>query len=172
MMATNDIIDRIDSYFDDIISGADQTHYTAGVLLADCRLRILELEQDVKNEQHDIGVICKEVSQVYYELTDGKISKANTKAECVLAVIDDIDDRRIDDAVKDETAQLADQHKHELGLLVRWYFASKREGWEEGEAEGEVIDYIVCHIANEVSTEWPGGWNLDRTLDAIGKLEP
>jgi hypothetical protein len=55
-----------------------------------------------------------------------------------------------------------------MWLLARWYFSSRREGWEEGEKEEEVISGVVDYFANTISGEWPQGWDLKLTLKAIG----
>ena len=52
-------------------------------------------------------------------------------------------------------------------LLARWYFASRREGWEEGEKEEEVISGVVDYFANTISGEWPSGWDLEATINTI-----
>ena len=52
-------------------------------------------------------------------------------------------------------------------LLARWYFSARREGWEEGEKEGDVINSVVDYFANTISGEWPSGWDLKTTLADI-----
>lgn len=54
-------------------------------------------------------------------------------------------------------------------LLARWYFSSRREGWEEGEKEGDVIRCVVDYFANTISGEWPSGWDLKTTLADIDR---
>ena len=54
-------------------------------------------------------------------------------------------------------------------LLARWYFSSRREGWEKGEKESDVISHVVDYFANTISGEWPSGWDLDTTLTVIDR---
>ena len=63
--------------------------------------------------------------------------------------------------------ELERREKDASRLLARWYFASRRQGWESGEKEEDVVDAVVCHLANTLSAEWPCGWNLERTLRAL-----
>ena len=50
-----------------------------------------ELDKDrVMRELHDFHFVIENVSKVYCELTGGRISKPNTSAEDVIAVVNDV----------------------------------------------------------------------------------
>lgn len=60
----------------------------------------VSLEQ-VKKELFDYRNILSEVSRVYDRITYGNISKPNTKAESVIAVVEDLQNESINEAVRE-----------------------------------------------------------------------
>ena len=55
---------------------------------------IIELDgeidfEQVKRELYDYRIVMQEVSKVYCEITEGKFSKPNTKAEYIIEVVDE-----------------------------------------------------------------------------------
>jgi hypothetical protein len=58
-----------------------------------------DLEQ-VKKELSDYHTVMREVSEVYMHITEGRISKPNTRAGAVIGVVDEIAMRAEEEAVK------------------------------------------------------------------------
>ena len=67
-------------------------------------------------------------------------------------------------------AELKADSRASLELLARWWYAYTRDGWEDSEVEDSVTFAVVAHLSNTISTEWPSGWDRDRTLKAIREL--
>jgi hypothetical protein len=55
----------------------------------------------VKKELHDYHVVTSNVSKVYDSITNGRISKPNTLASAVIAVVEDIQNEEINEIQKD-----------------------------------------------------------------------
>lgn len=59
--------------------------------------------------------------------------------------------------------------KEALRSLARWYYASNREGWEDGESEQEAKDHVCDTLANALDPKWPSGYTLASTIARIDK---
>ena len=55
----------------------------------------------IKNELYDFHTVIQEVPKVYIEITNGAMSKANYRAEDVIARYQDVVDGMIEEAVKE-----------------------------------------------------------------------
>lgn len=58
--------------------------------------------QDIENELSDFADLIQSATLVYCHATGGKISKLNTKADVVIAVIDECTQAQIDDAIAEQ----------------------------------------------------------------------
>ena len=79
------------------------------------------LQRALDDEIHDIAMVSQEVSRVYDYLTNGRISKPNTKAEAVLAVIEEVQNK----VIQEETADM----RHALDE------ANEKHGWLQAELD-------------------------------------
>jgi hypothetical protein len=105
----------------------------ATVELARARNEITGLKQELENERHDLGVICGEVSQVYDELTFGRLSKPNTAAEHIIA------------AAKERVARMIEDAEEPLKEVLGEILSDEEVGWTEPLNEPD--DYpIPVHI--------------------------
>ena len=66
--------------------------------LARLRAENERLTRELADEQHDLGVICEEVSIVYDAVTFGRFSKPNTAAEHIIAAVEERTAQQIEDA--------------------------------------------------------------------------
>lgn len=78
---------------------------------------ILKLVEAFENEYRDVIMLDHNVSKVYDHITWGRISKPNTKAEAVIAVVNDIVTDLVNDSIEEATvdlkARIAELEKHE-----------------------------------------------------------
>lgn len=71
---------------------------------------VLDLDQ-VKRELFDFHTLMNSALQVYMHVTNGRISKTNTKPSAVIAVSDGIFNQRLEEAIKDEREDGSQRHK-------------------------------------------------------------
>ena len=82
---------------------------------------IIELDgeidfEQVKRELYDYRIVMQEVSKVYCEITEGKFSKPNTKAEYIIEVVDEYNE----ESMANKAHQIIYKNIHEKlnGLLT------------------------------------------------------
>lgn len=56
----------------------------------------------VKRELHDYYLVMQEVSRVYDHISNGRISKPNTRADVLIAMVDDLASEEIEKLVREE----------------------------------------------------------------------
>ncbi len=76
--------------------------------------RAEQAEQELANEIADMMLVAGEVSKVYDELTYGKLSKPNTRADAVIDAVRDRQQEDIEEAIKEATQDL----ERELEALI------------------------------------------------------
>jgi len=68
------------------------------VQLAAAIEELARIRQEQEDDRYDLGVIIGEVSSVYDELTGGKFSKPNTRADYIIEAANRVRDQYIEDA--------------------------------------------------------------------------
>lgn len=67
------------------------------------------LAQRIRDEFADFQVVCDHCTQIYFHVTNGRISKPMTLPSIVLAISDDLDTEQQEAAIAEATADLREQ---------------------------------------------------------------
>ena len=72
----------------------------------------LNLEQ-LKKELYDYSMLMLNISKVYCEITDGKLSKPNTDPDVIIAEFHDVVSKSINEAIEEESIMFIQRHEPE-----------------------------------------------------------